>query len=143
MVVSGYLIAATLGWMVAQGAKYLLMVIKHKSFDHLRQLYLSGNMPSAHSATTISLATYIGFKDGFDSSIFALAILFAGVVMYDAMVLRRSVGEQGKSLTTLIKKKADKEVRLPRVAKGHEPMEVLVGALVGVLIGSIVYFATI
>lgn len=143
MLISGYLIAAMLGWMTAQGAKYLLMVIKHKSFDHLRQLYLSGNMPSAHSATTMSLATYIGLADGISSSIFALAILFAAVVMYDAMVLRRSVGEQGKSLTELIKKSPSTGVRLPRVAKGHEPLEVLVGAACGVAVGAIVYLATI
>lgn len=141
--ISGYLIAATLGWMIAQGSKYLLMVIKHKSFDHLRQLYLSGNMPSAHSATTMALASYIGLNDGIDSGLFAVAILFAGVVMYDAMILRRSVGEQGKSLTQLIKKRKDTEVRLPRVAKGHEPLEVLVGATIGCVVGAVVYFVTI
>lgn len=70
------------------------MRIKTHTLKHFRELYISGNMPSAHSATTMSLTTLIGLSEGIDSVIFALAAL-AAVVMYDALMVRRSVGEQG------------------------------------------------
>ncbi len=140
--VATYLLAPALGWLTAQGSKYIVAVIRTGSFRNLRWFYLSGNMPSAHSATTVSLATIIGLRDGLDSAVFAVATLLALVTMYDAMVLRRSVGEQGKAIQQIIKMQKLTRVPLPRAAKGHTPLEVLVGALLGVGIGTIVFFAT-
>ena len=140
--ISPYLYAIAGGWIVAQGAKYIVVVVKTKSFSHLRQLYLSGNMPSAHSATTIALLTVIGFKDGVGSGLFGLGALFASIVIYDSMMVRRSVGEQGLAIQELIKERLS-EVILPRAAKGHTPLEVLVGMTVGVLVGAVVFFATV
>jgi acid phosphatase family membrane protein YuiD len=134
---SPYIIAPVVGWVIAQGAKYIIRSIKGRSFKGFRQLYLSGSMPSAHSATTVALLTVVGIKDGIDSAVFGIALLFAVVVMYDAMMVRRSSGEQGESLTALIKEQKSK-VRLPRVARGHTPPEVFVGALLGVAIGTVV-----
>lgn len=139
---SPYLIAIIAGWIIAQGLKYVLVALKNRNFDHIRQLYLSGNMPSAHSATTVALATVVGLKDGIDGPLFAIAALFAGVVMYDAIMVRRSVGEQGIALHTLIKLAKNEALTLPRAAKGHTPLEVAVGAFLGVLIGVVVFFAT-
>jgi acid phosphatase family membrane protein YuiD len=139
--ISPYLYAIAGGWIVAQGAKYVVVVVKTKNFSHLRQLYLSGNMPSAHSATTIALLTVIGFKDGVGSGLFGLGALFASIVIYDSMMVRRSVGEQGLAIQELIKERLS-EVILPRAAKGHTPLEVLVGITVGVLVGAVVFFAT-
>jgi len=140
-VFSPYIITIVLAWVVSQGAKYLLVAIRQRRIDHFRQLYLSGNMPSAHTATVIALATLIGLEQGFGSAIFGLAALFAGVVMYDAVMVRRSSGEQGLAIQQLIKEQKSK-VALPRAAKGHEPLEVLVGALVGALVGLVVFLAT-
>lgn len=140
-VFSPYIIATIFGWVVAQGAKYLIMVIRHRSFDHLRQLYLSGNMPSAHSAAVVALVTVVGLKDGLGSGLFGLAALFAGIVMYDAMMVRRSSGEQGQAIQALIRERKSPIV-LPRAAKGHTPVEVVVGALVGWVIGLVVFLAT-
>lgn len=139
--ISPYLIAVMAGWISAQSIKYVVVALKNHNFDHIRQLYLSGNMPSAHSATAVALATVIGLRDGIDGPIFALAALFAAVVMYDAVMVRRSVGEQGLALHKLIRSKS-KTVALPRAAQGHTPLEVAVGALLGVVIGSVVFFAT-
>lgn len=61
--------------------------------------------------------------------------------MYDALMVRRSVGEQGSSIQQLIKA-TKANVKIPRAAKGHTPLEVLVGALLGLLIGLVVYIAT-
>ena len=138
---SPYVIAVAAGWVVAQSVKYLVMVIRHRSFDHLRQLYLSGNMPSAHSATVVALVVVIGLKDGVGSGLFGLATLFASVVMYDAMMVRRSSGEQGKAIQELIKEQKSK-ITLPRAAKGHTPVEVAAGALLGAVIGAVVFLAT-
>lgn len=141
-VFSPYMIAILTGWIVAQGAKYILVVIKHRNLSsNVRQLYLSGNMPSAHSATTVALAVVVGLREGVESGIFAVALLLAGIVMYDAMMVRRSSGEQGEAIQKLIKEQKS-SVPLPRAAKGHTPMEVAVGAILGVLVGSVVFLAT-
>jgi acid phosphatase family membrane protein YuiD len=138
---SPYIVALIAGWVVAQGAKYLIMVIRHRSFDHLRQLYLSGNMPSAHSATVVALVVVIGLRDGIDSGLFGLAALLASIVMYDAMMVRRSSGEQGKAIQQLIKEQKS-TVPMPRAAKGHTPVEVLIGGALGSVIGLVVFLAT-
>lgn len=138
---SPYIIAILAAWLVAQGAKYFLVAIRQRRFDHIRQLYLSGNMPSAHSATVVALITVIALRDGFGSGLFGLAALFAAIVMYDAMMVRRSSGEQGVAIQQLIKEQKSK-VALPRAAKGHTPLEVVVGGLLGGLIGLVVFLAT-
>ncbi|UTX51250.1 divergent PAP2 family protein [Candidatus Saccharibacteria bacterium TM7i] len=135
---SPYIIAGILGWVVAQTAKYLIISAKRGRFVSPRQLYGSGNMPSAHSATVVGVLTVIGLIDGITSGLFGLALVFASVVLYDAVMVRRSSGEQGASLTALIKEQKS-AVRLPRVAKGHTPLEVAVGAFVGVLVGMAAY----
>jgi acid phosphatase family membrane protein YuiD len=142
LVISPYLIAGASGWVIAQGIKYIIATMKGRKLNNLRQLYLSGSMPSAHTATVIAVLVVIGFKDGVDSGLFGLATLFASVVMYDAIMVRRSSGEQGASLTELIKLLKSK-VNVPRVAKGHTPSEVVGGVIVGLVIGVVVHFATV
>jgi acid phosphatase family membrane protein YuiD len=141
MSISPYIIVIIASWLVAQGAKYIIIAFKSRNFDHFRQLYLSGNMPSAHSATIVSVATLIGFREGFGSAVFGLAMTMAGIVMYDAIMVRRSVGEQGLAIQEIIKF-AKNGVVIPRAAKGHTPLEVLVGAILGVIIGYVVFIAT-
>lgn len=140
-ILSPYILAIVCAWIIAQGAKYLLMVVKHRSFSHLRQLYLSGNMPSAHSAAVMALLSVIALREGVDTAIFGLAALFSAIVMYDAIMVRRSSGEQGKAIQELIKEQKS-SVALPRAAKGHTPIEVTVGALLGLIIGVVVFLAT-
>lgn len=140
--ISPYIWAIIAGWIVSQGLKYVIVALRTKSFDHIRQLYLSGNMPSAHSATAMALVTVIGLDDGINTAIFALSALVASIVMYDAMMVRRSVGEQGRAVQQLIRERKS-TITLPRAAKGHEPLEVVVGALLGVVIGTVVFFATV
>jgi acid phosphatase family membrane protein YuiD len=137
-----YIGTIAIAWFVAQGLKYIISSIKNRSFtESLNQLYLSGNMPSAHSATVVALTIVIGATEGLNSAVFGLAVLFSAIVMYDAMMVRRSSGEQGKALIQLIEASKSKITR-PRVAKGHTPMEVLAGAIVGSLVGLIVVLVT-
>lgn len=139
--ISPYILAVIAGWIVAQGLKYVISAAKDRSLKNLRQLYLSGNMPSSHSATVVALLAVIACRDGIQSGLFGLAALFAAIVMYDAVMVRRSSGEQGEALQALIKEQKSK-VPLPRAAKGHTPVEVAVGAVIGAVIGYIVFLAT-
>lgn len=147
-ILSPYIIAGLAGWIVSQLGKYVVASIKAGRLASYRQLYLSGHMPSAHSATVIAVLVVIGLKDGIGSGLFGLALVFASVVLYDAMMVRRSSGEQGIAITAVIteleaEKKLKNKIPLPRVALGHTPLEVAVGALLGFAVGVGVYFFTI
>ena len=137
-ILSPYIVAGAAGWVVSQAAKYVIASVKSGKLGSVRQLYLSGHMPSAHSATVMAVVTVIGLKDGVGSGLFGLAVVFASVVLYDAMMVRRSSGEQGVALTQLLDEEKSK-VRRPRVAMGHTPLEVLVGSIIGIVIGVVTY----
>ena len=139
---SPYIIAAGLGWIIAQLSKYVVASIKRGKVASVRQLYLSGNMPSAHSATVVALLTVIAYHDGVGSGLFALALVFTSIVVYDAMMVRRSSGEQGVALRQLLKETKSR-VAQPRVAMGHTPLEVAVGALIGLLVGLVVVMTVV
>lgn len=138
---SPYLLVIVTSWLVAQGAKYAMAVVRNRNLRAFRQFYLSGSMPSAHSATVVSVALLIGLREGFGTAIFGLAATLAGIVMYDAVMVRRSVGEQGLAIQEIIRI-AKNNVVIPRSAKGHTPLEVLVGAILGLIIGYVVFIAT-
>lgn len=139
---SPYIIAGMAGWVVSQLSKYVVASFKVGKLASFRQLYLSGHMPSAHSATVVAVLAVIGLKDGIGSGLFGLALVFASVVLYDAMMVRRSSGEQGVAITGLIKESGSK-VPLPRVAIGHTPLEVAVGSLLGLVVGVATYYISI
>lgn len=135
--VSPYIVAAAFGWIIAQCTKYVIASVKHGKLASYRQLYLSGRMPSAHSATTVALLVTIAAFEGVDSAVFGVAFLFTLVVLYDAMMVRRSSGEQGVALSALMKEQKSK-VPYPRVAMGHTPVEVAVGSLLGLVVGAVI-----
>ena len=89
-------------------------------------------MPSGHAASLIAATTYIGFSEGIFSSLFALAVCISAIVLYDAMNVRYVVGEQGKAINKLISKPI-------RIAEGHTFLEVLVGTILGVIIGYLIF----
>lgn len=138
MILSVYLIAAGLGWAVAQAIKYLLGIISGGQWYDTSKILNSGNMPSVHTATAVALTATIGLKDGTDSALFALSLLLAAIVAYDAMGVRRSSGEQGIALIAILSKKA----KQPYLALGHKPLEVAVGAAVGIAVSFFVAFFT-
>jgi len=140
-IISPYLITILIAWLGAHIVKYIIGLIKGEKYGFRSHIFTSGGMPSSHSTTVMALATIIGFKDGLDSGIFSMAVLFALIVMYDAMKVRRSSGEQGAAIHALIKEQNSK-VKLPRAAKGHTPLEVFIGACFGSLIGIVVYLTT-
>ena len=132
--------AAALAWAIAQGLKVILtLCISHK-FDSSR-VFGSGGMPSSHSAMACAMMTMIGFREGFGSSIFALAFCFAGVTMYDAAGVRRSTGKNAEVINHMLDDLATRgfymdEERLKELV-GHTPLQVMAGALLGIFIGTL------
>ena len=136
---SPYLVAAGVAWLIAQAIKFLLATgIKDK--QAWRMLYQSGRMPSSHTATMTALTTTVGVYDGISGGLFALAALVTSVVIYDALMVRRSSGEQGLALRKLLRTSRHADEPLPFLALGHQPLEVVGGAVLGVLVGFTVAF---
>ena len=138
---SPYLIAIVVAWLLAHAIKYVIATSKGKQVDFTHQLFISGGMPSSHAATAVSVWMVTLLKDGSGSGLFGVVTLFTLIICYDAVKVRRSSGEQGAAIQSLIKEQKSKVI-LPRAAKGHTPVEVLVGALLGILIGYVVVLAT-
>jgi acid phosphatase family membrane protein YuiD len=134
------LIAAFLAWAVAQVSKTIYEFIRYRELKFSR-LVSSGGMPSSHSALVTGLATAAGRVTGLSSPSFAVAVVLASIVMYDAAGVRRAVSIQARILNQMIdeafqgKPFAEKKLR---ELIGHTPVQVLVGALLGIGIGLIV-----
>ena len=131
------LVTCILSWFIAQLLKVITTLIKNKKID-FRRFVGSGGMPSSHSSFVTSLAVGVGIIDGFGSTAFAMAAVFALVVMYDAAGVRRAAGQQARILNKIVEEweradfaKTDKRLK---ELLGHTPKEVIAGALLGILI---------
>lgn len=137
-IVSNHVLGATFfSCVLAQFLKILFHWIQYKEFDWTRCIG-SGGMPSSHSASVCTLATCIGIQDGFGSILFALAAVFAIIVMYDAAGVRKAAGEQAKIIKRIIKKFEQQEFHIDQELNefiGHTKPEVVIGALLGILLG--------
>ena len=134
-----YLLPPLLAWAIAQIAKVTLTSVREHRLN-LRVLAETGGMPSSHSAIVAGLTTAVGRHAGLASPDFAIALIFSFVVMYDAAGLRRAAGRQAEVLNRLVEDlvhmRGVQEARL-RELLGHTPVEVLVGALIGLIVGLI------
>lgn len=125
-------------WFIIQSYKVVSELIINKKLD-IRRFVGAGGMPSSHSALVTSLATAIGFREGFESAIFALSVLFACVVMYDSAGVRRAAGKQAKVLNQIIesnRKNINIQEKLIELL-GHTPLQVFIGAIVGVVLACV------
>lgn len=121
-------------WFVVQCTKIVIELIKNKKLN-LRRIVGSGGMPSSHSAFVCSLATTIGITEGVSSPLFAMAVALSAIVMYDAAGVRRAAGKQAKILNQIIENEGeniDVHEKLIELL-GHTPLEVYVGAFVGIV----------
>lgn len=141
-VISPYIIALIIAWIIAHVIKYVIALSKGKQVDFTHQLFVSGGMPSSHAATSVSVWTVILCRDDVSSGLFGLATLVTLIICYDAVKVRRSVGEQGAAIQQIIKKQ-NLKIDLPRSARGHTPLEILAGSVLGVFVGLVVYIATL
>lgn len=127
-------------WCVVQAYKVISDLIKNKKLD-MKRLVGAGGMPSSHSAVVCSLASCVGKEYGFDSGIFAIAIIMAFVVMYDAAGVRRAAGKQARVLNKLLETPGlttgEVQEKLVELL-GHTPIQVFVGAIIGFVVGAII-----
>lgn len=127
----------------AQVIKCLVYWAIHKPVD-FRTLVHTGGMPSSHSALVACIATSTGLIEGFSAPIFAVALGFAVIVMYDAAGLRRAAGKMAGILNRITEDiYMERQGQVPdrlRELLGHTPFEVIVGAFMGMVIAYIFHY---
>ncbi len=165
--INNYILTCAISsWITAQIIKTFLTLFTTKRFE-VERLVGAGGMPSAHSALVCSMMLAVARKEGLGSPLFALAVMFAAVVMYDAMGVRRAAGEQAKIINKIVvsikrpeekgeeqadslgkkhyKHDKNKVIKLDDMQfkklkeyLGHTPLEVLGGALLGIIMALII-----
>lgn len=144
IVTNKILIVGIVSWFFAQVFKCISNLILTKKFS-IERLFGDGGMPSGHSATVMSVAVATGLYEGFNTAIFAVAMILAIVVMHDAMNVRYQAGKQAELLNAM----ADMFEKitgadLPNEEKlkellGHTPLQVGAGSVLGVAVAVIMY----
>jgi acid phosphatase family membrane protein YuiD len=136
-------LSAACSWLIAQILKLTIYILTHKNKKPVEAIetvmWRTGGMPSSHSAVVCSLTTSIGFVEGLSSNMFAFSIIFTMVVLRDALGVRRAAGLLAKAFNDLGIKTAEKtglEFRAVKEIQGHTPLEVLVGAFLGIFIAA-------
>lgn len=134
-----YIYVPVLLWFFIQTFKVFCDLVTQKKFN-FKRIMGAGGMPSSHTAIVVSLATLIGKNEGVDTAIFALSLIFSFVVMYDAAGVRRAAGKQAKLLNKIVEtpglSSVEVQEKLVEVL-GHTPIQVIVGAVIGMLVGII------
>ena len=134
-----YIYIPFLLWFAIQTFKVIWDLIETKKFNFKRILG-AGGMPSSHSAVVTGLATLIGKNEGVDTALFAVSFIFALVVMYDAAGVRRAAGKQAKLLNKIVETPGLSSLQVQEKlveVLGHTPIQVFVGAAIGVIVGLI------
>lgn len=141
VVYNDVLLVALASWLIAQLIKIIINAVVNKRFD-IERLFGDGGMPSGHSATVTSMALMVGFRLGFESPAFGIAMVFAIIVMHDATGVRQEAGKHARSiieLTDLFNEyllEHDERVKLDKLKTlvGHTPLQVICGAGVGIAV---------
>ena len=131
------LLVSLIACLIAQALKLVVELVKNQKLN-VRSLVTTGGMPSSHSTLVTALATEVGRQTGWESPDFAIATIFAIIVMYDAAGVRQAAGKQARILNQMIDelfhdKHEFNEDRLKELL-GHTPVQVIVGFLLGVAI---------
>ncbi len=130
------LVCASVAWLLAQASKFILYSLIERQINW-RRLWGSGGMPSSHTAFTLALTGAVGLSEGFQTTAFAISFALMLIVIYDAMGVRYETGKQGAVLNQILNElfvqgKPLTDERLKELV-GHSPVEVLGGALTGVV----------
>lgn len=132
-----YLYVPLIVWFCIQLFKVIYDLITTKKLD-FKRIMGAGGMPSSHSAVVTSLATLMGKYEGVDTPIFAMSVVFAMVVMYDAAGVRRAAGKQARLLNKIVETPGLSGVQVQEKlveVLGHTPLQVIVGAIIGIVVG--------
>jgi len=138
-----HLLTALVAMAIAQVLKTLFDYWVTKSWQKAL-LFSTGGMPSSHSAIAVALAVSIGLYEGFDTTLFAVSAVLALVVMHDAQGIRRAAGMQAQAINFLFSKLEDQGIKLDQKLKellGHRPIEVMAGAILGLIVAVIAFAA--
>lgn len=128
-----YLLVPIITLLVCQTLKFVIESIISKKLVWGRLFNGTGGMPSSHSSFTISLTMMIGLNQGFNSPLFAISLVFATVVCYDAMGLRMESGKQAEAINKIFDQMFQEEKYTKLKEKlGHKPEEVLGGIMLGI-----------
>jgi len=128
------LVSSILAWFIAQTMKVFILTHKEKKFRW--GLYsLPGNFPSSHSAVVSALSTGVAITEGIDSAIFAVAVIFAFFIIYDAKVIRGAAGKQAQSLNKIIEKigQGGDNFDKSKEILGHSILEISGGVIIGII----------
>ena len=130
-----------LAWFLAQLIKVILELILLRKWEP-RRFVSSGGMPSSHSALVVACTASIGKLYGIQGAPFALSVILSAIVMYDACNVRRSAGDTAKLVNQILahveKLTAEDFADDLREVMGHTPLQVLMGALLGLGVGLLV-----
>lgn len=139
------LIICGIAWTCAQAIKMIIAVIKAKSKKNdktglsVKTFFDSGGMPSSHSSTVMALTTNVLINEGWRSDAFAVCCIFAIITMFDAVNVRRAVGELTRKFNELASDYSsvqDVEIERVDVVDGHTLPQVVAGALLGIAVGA-------
>ena len=129
---------ALIAWFLAQVIKVVLELLVNRTFD-VRRFVSSGGMPSSHSALVVACTTAAARTEGLASPLFGACTVFSLVVMYDACNVRRSAGDTARLVNQLLrhveKLTAEDFADDLKIIMGHTPLQVLMGALLGLAVG--------
>ncbi|MCL2473084.1 MAG: divergent PAP2 family protein [Treponema sp.] len=136
-------LSSLISWFLAQLIKGIIAAlhIRRRGFREILEtlVWRTGGMPSSHAAVVASMTAAVAFYEGMDSNLFAVSLMIALVVMRDAVGVRRAAGLQARSLNLLGRQMADKlniEFHSVKEIQGHDPLEVIVGAFLGIFISA-------
>ena len=134
-----YIIVPILVWFGLQLFKLIYDLLKTKKFN-FKRLMQAGGMPSSHSGVVVCLTTMIAKNVGINSPLFAVSLIFSFIVMYDAAGVRRAAGKQAKLLNKIVETPGLTGLQVSEKlveVLGHSPIQVIVGAIIGIIVGSI------
>lgn len=136
-----YLIYPIIAFIIAQGTKIIIKIIRNRSF-HWHDIFAYSDMPSGHTATVTALSTIVLLRDGLYSASFAIAFVFMLIIVTDAIGLRNYLGQHGKTLNILVKDLKEDDFLddyypnlLERI--GHTPIQVIIGAIIGIVVSTL------
>ncbi|MDD4901858.1 MAG: divergent PAP2 family protein [Patescibacteria group bacterium] len=137
-----YLLLPLIAAIIAQTAKFFIKSNHEKA--SWKSITAYSGMPSGHSALIVSLATIVFLKDGWQSPLFAISLIFAVIVIRDAVGIRRYLGEHGRMLNELVKDLKEEpdqplDQNYPHLLEkiGHTPAQAAIGALIGLAVSLI------
>ena len=144
LITNPFLLVSLSSWFLAQVIKTVLYAVEIKKLD-ITRLFGDGGMPSGHSATVTSLATFCGLQFGFGSFQFAVTAILAIIVCHDAMGVRLETGKQAEVINDILEAfellapQKISEANLKEFV-GHTPIQVMAGILLGIVNALVMHF---